>query len=99
MSETKIESKSNEAQAQSNSPVEYGAEQITVLEGMEAVRKRPEMYIGDRQVRGLHHLVSEVVDNSVDEAMVVFCTRIKVQINTDGSCTVDDAGRGIRVGR
>ena len=77
---------------------DYGADQITVLEGMEAVRKRPEMYIGDRQVRGLHHLVSEVVDNSIDEAMAGFCTRIKVEINPDGSCTVEDNGRGIPVG-
>ncbi len=77
---------------------EYGAEQITVLEGLEAVRKRPEMYIGDRQVRGLHHLVSEVVDNSVDEAMAGFCDTIKIIINVDGSVTIQDNGRGIPVG-
>jgi DNA gyrase subunit B len=76
----------------------YTAEQITVLEGLQAVRKRPEMYIGDRQVRGLHHLINEVLDNSVDEAMAGFCNHIKVQINADGSCTVEDNGRGIPVG-
>ena len=77
---------------------DYGADHITVLEGMAAVRKRPEMYIGDRQVRGLHHLVSEVVDNSVDEAMAGHCTRIIVEVNPDGSVTIDDNGRGIPVG-
>ncbi len=79
-------------------PSHYEADQITVLEGLAAVRKRPEMYIGDRQSRGLHHLVSEVVDNSIDEAMGGYCDRITVRINADGSCTIEDNGRGIPVG-
>lgn len=81
-----------------NKSAGYDAENITVLEGMAAVRKRPEMYIGDRQVRGLHHLVSEVVDNSVDEALAGRCNEIKIEINTDGSVTVEDNGAGIPVG-
>lgn len=77
---------------------EYGADQIQILEGLEAVRKRPGMYIGSTSARGLHHLVYEIVDNSVDEALAGYCTEIDISVNEDNSITVIDNGRGIPVG-
>jgi DNA gyrase subunit B len=76
----------------------YKAEDITILEGLEAVRKRPGMYIGSTSIRGLHHLVYEIVDNSVDEALAGYCNEIKVNILPDNIIEVIDNGRGIPVG-